>query len=474
MTDTQEKTGSTQPDQSKQTQAGALPLWRKIALTLIVFAIVVLVASMILKPVANRYIENQLTQKIESIAEANQPLTFNDLLAQQITQSSGQTATPLYTKAIAALPAIRPDDDIVKINQFYRRHLAVDSNEPIPEKMQQGVRSTLQRLNEIIVQIRQGGQLPIYYFDFGLDQGRDVYQTRMRKIHAAFYLISTQTLNYLVEGKPDMAAQSACAMIRLLRVFDISPTLKLYLQKIEYLNLACDDLEYCLQYSRPSTKNLIKLREVLSVAMSKNSLSQVLTAERIYQLELAHNLLPQDVLDHYLSAQTQDWPGRITLPKPGWSRFRLRYRTLQYLNQMDQLLKIVKQPWPQPIKQTQSKLPSEGRPPKELINSGAIFIHKTAQVLSILHSVTIATAVVEYENQHQSFPDTINQLVPGMIAQIPKDPFSGELMNYSVTEDSCVIYSVGENGTNDGGMIHSGTLEGAAFDIGIKLQPKNR
>ena len=67
-------------------------------------------------------------------------------------------------------------------------------------------------------------------------------------------------------------------------------------------------------------------------------------------------------------------------------------------------------------------------------------------------------AIQAWRLEHGELPESLNELVPEIIAEIPVDPFDpeGRLMRYLQTdegnENGYILYSVGSNGVDDGGM----------------------
>ena len=50
-------------------------------------------------------------------------------------------------------------------------------------------------------------------------------------------------------------------------------------------------------------------------------------------------------------------------------------------------------------------------------------------------------------------PPTLGDLVPEYLDRIPEDPLTGKPLLYEVASDSYVVYSVGTDGDDDGGML---------------------
>ncbi len=82
-------------------------------------------------------------------------------------------------------------------------------------------------------------------------------------------------------------------------------------------------------------------------------------------------------------------------------------------------------------------------------------IHKIAWQYKVdADSTLVAIALVRYNQDTGAYPETLDKLVDGeYIKQIPIDPFGGGPLSYKKTADGCMLYSWGENLTDDGGQV---------------------
>jgi hypothetical protein len=64
----------------------------------------------------------------------------------------------------------------------------------------------------------------------------------------------------------------------------------------------------------------------------------------------------------------------------------------------------------------------------------------------------VAAALAVYRAEQGEYPETLDQLVPGVVAQVPNDLYSGKPFIYRRMPDAgYLLYSVFENGKDDGG-----------------------
>ena len=63
--------------------------------------------------------------------------------------------------------------------------------------------------------------------------------------------------------------------------------------------------------------------------------------------------------------------------------------------------------------------------------------------------------VEQYQVQQGSCPETLDVIAPGLGGSVPVDPFTGEPYRYEPSGDTFLLYSVGQNMTDDGGTYDS-------------------
>jgi hypothetical protein len=60
-------------------------------------------------------------------------------------------------------------------------------------------------------------------------------------------------------------------------------------------------------------------------------------------------------------------------------------------------------------------------------------------------------ALYEYRADHKVFPESLEKLAPDYIDQLPVDDFGRREFVYRKTDAGFLLYSLGENGRDDGG-----------------------
>jgi hypothetical protein len=78
-------------------------------------------------------------------------------------------------------------------------------------------------------------------------------------------------------------------------------------------------------------------------------------------------------------------------------------------------------------------------------------------------------AVERFRLARGRWPVTLDELVPAQLARVPTDPFDGKPLRYRRLADGVVIYSVGPDGTDDGGNLSRAFEAAAGTDVGFRL-----
>jgi len=78
--------------------------------------------------------------------------------------------------------------------------------------------------------------------------------------------------------------------------------------------------------------------------------------------------------------------------------------------------------------------------------------HKVMSVEAAREAAITAIALKRYQLKHGNFPADLTALVPEFVSAIPRDPVDGQPLRYRRNADGTfLLYSVGENGKDDGG-----------------------
>ncbi len=89
--------------------------------------------------------------------------------------------------------------------------------------------------------------------------------------------------------------------------------------------------------------------------------------------------------------------------------------------------------------------------------------------------VPLAIAAERFRLATGRFPDHKEEVVPQHLEALPRDPFDDKPIRYAKTDAGIVVYSIGENGVDDGGEVVPREGERRGLDFGVRvLDPAGR
>ncbi len=255
---------------SKLEKKQPLPLWRRIALALVIAAMAGVLGLMLTAYIA----EIQFCGEIRKISKAGEPTKFPDLLAGRTGTQTGEDANWYY---VDALRQFRPADatNLMQVNLFYRTNMASLPAGQFPGDLREKVADTLNKAKPIFENLDKGAQLTLPEFDIGITLGSQVCKARLDSAQCAVFLSSLRTLDLILAGKGDAAADSIISTLQLTRVFDTYPTMLVQGRKMICVGLACGDIQLLLGQCSPSENRLNRLQSLLEETFSSDSFKEV-------------------------------------------------------------------------------------------------------------------------------------------------------------------------------------------------------
>jgi hypothetical protein len=88
-------------------------------------------------------------------------------------------------------------------------------------------------------------------------------------------------------------------------------------------------------------------------------------------------------------------------------------------------------------------------------------------------SAQTAIAVLRYRLKYQQLPENLATIVPEYMAVVPVDPFDEEPIRYTVKDNGFIVYSVDEDGQDNGGRDRDLNDRGKPFDRGFSVRSQD-
>jgi hypothetical protein len=271
-------------------------------------------------------------------------------------------------------------------------------------------------------------------------------------------LLRMQAMVLAQDEDADGALQAVMCMAGAARAVGDEPRLIAQMARSRCRNELINSLERVLGQGQPSEAGMAKLQQALEEEERTPCALLSAQGERAghHQLALEAEAGEIDVSKVLLRMKPSSNPIREALFEPT-TGVRLRKTHVQMLYLMTDLVALTRLP------------PEEQGPPNRKLSedwnldSGDYTLfqildkrvlgmpHIFRRNLTYLRCAMVALAVERYRRANQRWPETLDALVPGQLAQLPTDPFSGRPLHYEHRKDGVTIYSKGKDSNNGNG-----------------------
>ncbi len=440
----------------------------RIALGVIILfsAPIVLVAA--IRVISDRHLE----ARFAALRAGGFPTTLEELQDWQIEESSAhaalttderpspesRTAVDCYQTALAALAP--KQSALAEVGRILDK---CSKDEPLSSEDWNTVRELVSAIPGVLAMIHQAAALSPGRFPTDYSKGYALELPHLAGIRNIAWIFRAEALLAAHDGRRDDACAAIMAGITVSRPLRHEPILISQLVRIACSKIMVDALSDTMGMVKYTEAQLKQLQHAFDEAHYPLSLRNALAAERVFMTALYRDpalISGRTVLDDIVPGST--YTLMQTLRATGW----FNREANQCLAFFDELIRASTLPYPEAARifdrigemalqptliphLSKAIIPSLVRAPESIATEKA----------RLLQAAT-ATAVARYELAHGAPPDLLDSLVPAYITSVPEDPFDLHPMRYRREEDSYILYSVGPNGKDDGGIRGRSEREG--------------
>ncbi len=444
-------------------QSGSPPERRKRRWTpwkvfFLAFGILVVLAILLVTFAAIRYsvsARRRIEVQLAAIREAGEPITPAELEEHYRLPPDVEDTTALWMEATALLETPEFFADARDLPVVGTSELGI----PPPGQPWQHLEAVERLLYkyhaslELMHQAAEAGGAARYPTDF--HQGPLMPLEHAYRLNGGARMLSLEAHVRAHRADPAGAARSIRATLMLGRSLKREPVTISMLVRIAYESIAISDLEDLLGTVRFSDEDLIGLQDDLRVADYGENLYQAMLGERVWLV-----MAIEDPAAALGDDEPQDAMGWLTR----------RDAVALAMEHMAELVAAARKPWPQALQDAHqaqwelfqitdasavNRIRYEAAELKFLPIS--MVFESVARIEAINEAADAAIGIERFRRKHGKLPEKLDELVPEFLPQVPIDPFDGQPLRYVVDGDGCRVYSVGENGTDEGG---EGDLEG--------------
>jgi hypothetical protein len=428
---------------SKPTQSGSWLKWLVFGLLLLAS----LAAVLWLLPST----PSKIQARIDALKKAGYPVTAQDLAKMYPALPDDQNSVVIYQKAFArqaSLPVNVNGWPVVSPSTY------PFSTQPVPPEMKPGIARYVNRNENTLALLHQAAGIQNGYYDNGFKNGfSNIARMPFEEIRQSAQLLALATILRAEDRQPAAATELLLDSFGLPRSLEHDPQMGSVMMRDTIVRLNCSDLELTLNKTPLSEDELRSLAAAFHEAEPADGLKQALIYVRCQGIWLRDQIMasPFKHPNETLKAKLNDLYFRAVYYRPGDFIF--------YLDLMDGYVAALDLPYPARIQKARQLFSKATQSPEStralgtllLVNWEKSFLMDATTRAELFLSET-ALAIERYQlANHGQLPETLPELVPACLPAVPTDPFNGRPICYQKLTGGYRIYSVGEDGVDNGG-----------------------
>ena len=349
-----------------------------------------------------------------------------------------------------------------------------DPSETIPSETLALIELLLKQNSTGLAELHRAARIeqarwPIQYSD-----GIDATLPGLGNVRHGVRLLTLEAMLHAERGNSDMAVASTLTAFRIGRSLQGEPILICHLVRIACDRETLEAVERCLQHSSLTDAQLAGLSEALELAECPDGLLRAMLGECATGVDAFQKIAASPLAAGQLGVSGLGGDGMMAAYTAAGL---LDLDALSLLNYYEQLVDAASSPPDQQAARLVAaeswltSLPEWRTLVTQIWAPGVSGVGKHFERhLANVHAARLTVAVERYRLAHGTLPEGLEDLAPQFVETVPLDPFDGNAMRYAVTPSGYAVYSIGEDGNDDGGVFPTGTPGAPGTDIGMFIR----
>lgn len=389
----------------------------------------------------------QLEAKIAEIRESGAPVSVDELDALYDAGPRGRDAG-LALASLGkryTLPNEAIEDDILVIG------FLPDPGELIPERVERVTRAHIADNRAVLNELEYVlDTYDRFRFPITLNDGAMTDLGHLAPIRTGTRLLSMRALLAADEGDAQAAVDDLLHGLKLANSTEVEPTLISQLVRVACMAIVFDVIDDVIERCDISTNQLEALFNAIVLLDFEGFVSGVLPVERAWSLD-------EDILDDMAELSgtgTTEIQQAIDEHGDEYADLEL----LNYLYAFDNLIAIRDYPtheWATQIEGIEAAMDQMSvhgyRMSVDTIPQLARAYLVELRILALQRVAICGLAAAIFREANRHLPSSLTKLVPEYLDSMPVDPFTGGLLRSTFDGAAFVVYSVGDDGDDDGG-----------------------
>jgi hypothetical protein len=394
-------------------------------------------------------LKSQLQTRLEAIRAAGYPVTGAELNDWYAIPDNAENAAYVFMDAFSFYAEADPEER--KPLPIVGQEELPGRTEPLAEETKSLIAAYLADNRRAIELLHEAAVLEHCRYPVDFRKGLDTKIPHFTDVRRCAKLLELETIFFAENGQAEQAIHSLKSMFALARSLSKEPMLISQLVRIACQALGVFGLERVINGTELADKQLAELGLILAEAQDLAAMARAMTGERCQVIELFGG--PARKIFKSMVSTAPPAPLMALYRAAGLSD----KDALMYLDLMDGYIKAgtlplhLRQEAADAVEEKLEEISKIHILARMLAPAFARVLTLDLRTIARLRTARVALAVQRYRLAKGRLPGSIAGLVPAYLDAVPKDPFDGQNMRYERLAVGYVVYSVGEDLSDDGG-----------------------
>jgi hypothetical protein len=392
-------------------------------------------------------LKSQLQRRIDAIRAAGYPVTCAELDKWYSIPNDVENAAEVILDATMYYAAPNKPELMPVAGQGELPGRA----EPLSEETRQLVGQYLAQNKRALELLGKAASIEDSRYPIDLSAGSAALMPHLAEIRDVGHLLLLGAIWHAENNEGESAVEAVVSIFGVARTLAKEPLLVSQLVRFACESIGVSAIEQVVNRMKLGDEQLARLSQAFEQGEDESGLLRGFAGERCAVFDVLR--VPDGV-----DPQVFGVPRSMRLLYPVYRAMGLTDKGATiYLDLMDGLFDVLRLPEHKRIKAAEAiEAEIEDVPRIYVMMHMLMPAHLRIFQLSLsnvarLRTVRAGLAIERYRLANGKLPDKLAELVPAYLDAVPKDPFDGQELRYKRLEKGYVVYSIGEDGSDDGG-----------------------
>jgi hypothetical protein len=440
--------------------------------------VLILVGLIALYAIYHLSLSHSIQGRIDSIHRAGFPVTWVELDKWYAQPPAGENAADVYREAFAhyeawtnkpaqlSTPSDADDKSKFSSRPRSKRDLLPvvgtaklpPRTEPLPAEMQQHVAEYLSDNAEALRLLHQAAAMKSCRYPADLSLGIASLLPHLNLIRQAARLLSLEAIQDTEQQRPQAAVESVVASLGVARSLNQEPILITQLVRIACQGISLDSLERILSRMPLTDEQLTKLAAALEESGKRQAMTRAFVGERCCWAGFFEGARRGKVPLEEIGSPESQWLSVRPVSALYRASGLLELDEKSCLDFMERYVKATELPPPENLAAASVVADETNQVPRWCVISRMLLpaldraLGKVVRCDAKIRDALTAIAVERYRLANGKLPDRLSDLAPTFLPAVPTDPFDGKPLRYKPLAKGYVVYSVGDDRQDNGGI----------------------